>query len=353
MSHLIHLPLEKYKSRYTEYLADWELAAFTKAGMTVEQLLPKEDKQVAMNIMTGEVLDSVARPRYCFKQMVMLMRRMEGAPMSNLYFSDFFTPGLEALPYTRRKFSVSSFCWAQSWDIYDFTNSMVRWMRSWEYMAMEIYDRIFVASEGLKELMSVVAPDIETKIEVVGLPFDSKFVGKQWDKSYMHGRDFDCVYSSRWDREKNPELFLELVQSCPDLEFAIVHPFPTLRGTAVTSQLLQMIEGLPNLTVLLDITKPEYYAVLNCSRVQFNSSFQDWISFTLLEALTYDCLPLYPNFRSFPETFQYDQRFLYAPSDAGNAALKLRYLLESDTKPPQHILEYNNGTLSRIAEKIG
>jgi glycosyltransferase involved in cell wall biosynthesis len=350
MKILTHLPLERLKERYTEFLADWELAAFKEAGFTVEQLVPKESNRVTMKIVTGEILDSVNRPIYCFKQMIKLMRILEGAPSAKIYFSDFFTPGLEALPYSRRNFEASSFLWAQSFDQYDFTAGMIPWMRPWEFMALSIYKNVFVACDFLKELILSAAPDAESKIHVVGLPFNSRHVGQLWDKGFSQGRDFACVYSSRLDKEKNPQMFLDLVKACPDLEFALCTPYDRLRGTAATQNFVKEADDLKNLTIFFGVSKEEYYAVLHASRVQFNSSLQDWVSFTLLEALTYDCLPLYPSFRAFPEVFEYDQTFLYRPFDLESAVTKLRFLLDSDLKPPTDILEHHDGTLTRIAE---
>ncbi len=354
MKNLIHLPLERLKQRYTEFLCDWEAEAFKKVGLKVKQLFPEEENQVVMNIQKGEVLDSVNRPIFALKQMEMLLRMIEGSPsMTRVYFSDFFTPGLEALPYSRRKFEASAFLWAQSFDQFDFTAKMIPWMRPWEFMALSIYKNVFVANEMLKELIVTAVPDADEKIHVVGLPFNSDHVGQLWDKSYAQGHDFDCVYTSRLDKEKNPDLFLDLVGVCPDLEFALCTPYADLRGTAANANFIRRIDELKNLTVFFGLEKGEYYAVLSNSRVQFNSSLQDWTSFTLLEAITYDCLPLYPSFRSFPEVFDYDQTFLYRPFDLESARDKLRFLLESDLKPPSHILEYNNGTLERIGQVIG
>src|ERR1043166_1220850 len=177
MKHLIHLPLEAYKERYTEVLSDWETEAFEQRGFEIEQINPAADPQVKMNIQTGEVLDSVNRPLYAFKQMTELMRKIEGSPRAQkIYFSDFFTPGLEALPYSRSPYQAYAFLWAQTFDMYDFTNPMVDWMRPWEYMAFSIYNKVFVATELLKELITIAIPQAEQKIEVVGLPFNSKKV---------------------------------------------------------------------------------------------------------------------------------------------------------------------------------
>ena len=97
--------------------------------------------------------------------------------------------------------------------------------------------------------------------------------------------------------------------------------------------------------------------MLTRSKVQINVGWQDWVSYTLLEALTFGCLPLYPNHRSFPETFFHESAFLYRPGDAYDVAKKLDWLVEQSeigdtTRIGQRILEVHDGALERIAQTI-
>lgn len=352
-SNLVHVPLEPYRMRYTEFLSAWEQEAFAP-HFDVTTLTPA-DFSGLLNIQTGEVLDSVNRPVWAMAQIKDLLLR----PLPDLgkvYFSDFFHPGLEALPYSRRSFEAYAFLWAQSFDQYDFTRNMVNWMRPWEVMAFEIYSKVFVACPLLKELIVTALPFSAEKIEVVGLPFNPEHVGRQFDPAYSV-EPVDCVYSSRWDIEKNPGVFLDVVQSCPELNFAVCTGWDTVRGSARSSidRLTHMQSRLSNLRVHTNLTKGQYYSVLMNSRVQFNSAMQDWVSFTLLEALTYGCWPLYPNFRSFPMELGYNSDLLYRPGDAEDAARKLRRLVtlgKNRSAGSKALLDYHAGTLTRIAELI-
>jgi hypothetical protein len=285
-----------------------------------------------------------------------MLNQMETNPNPRIYLSDFYTSGLDALAYTRMPFRAFSFCWAQTFDQYDFTyNHLLHWMRPWEVMAFSLYEKVFVACEGLKELISVAAPEYADKVHVVGLPFNSQHVASQWKGTSAPLNSYDVVYSSRWDREKSPNTFLDVVLANPDLKFAVCTGMPTLSGTDTKSvqRALTMREA-GVLTIHENCTKNDYYGVLSRSKVQFNSALQDWVSFTLLEALTFGCKPLYPLYRSFPETLLFDDRHLYAPFDVGAATRKLRALLNgpADIEIQQPILEYHDGTLARIAEQI-
>jgi glycosyltransferase involved in cell wall biosynthesis len=354
---LLHLPLEKYKSRYTEFLEDWEKAEFEQ-HFNVHTIIPRDQLICSLlDIVSGSVLDSVARPQWAMQQIAQLITQARKPFFQKVYFSDFYTTGLDALPYSDFRGKLYSFCWAQSFDMYDFTMRFVDWMRPWEVMALSLYDKVFVASTGLKDLICTAVPGVSEKIEVVGLPFNTAHVGSQVDMSKAPGNAIDVVYSSRLDREKNPDFFLDLVEYRDDLKFAICTGSPKLTSNVsnIVRRAYKVAEKKRNLTIFEGLEKPEYYAILAQSRVQFNCALQDWVSFTLLEALTYGCKPLYPCFRSFPEGLNWDQRVLYRPNDLHDANLKLDALLH-DKSPgydrAESILAYHDKTLNRIANII-
>jgi hypothetical protein len=64
--------------------------------------------------------------------------------------------------------------------------------------------------------------------------------------------------------------------------------------------------------------------------VQFNSASQDFVAITLLESSVAGCYPVYPYFRSFPETFLYEPEFMYQHLDLNSAAAKLNQVLTRD-----------------------
>src|SRR5690349_4210632 len=147
---LTHLALEPYGARYTEWLADIEKSAFEN-DFSYKRLVPP-GKKTPLIIRNGQVLDTVSRPIHAMRQIQQVLE-MRGNDKGKLWFSDFFHPGLEALPYSRSRFQASAFLWAQSFDCYDFTAPMVSWMRPWEIMAFEVYTKVFVASSLLRDLI--------------------------------------------------------------------------------------------------------------------------------------------------------------------------------------------------------
>ncbi len=355
MDTLIHLPLEPYKQRYTEYLQGVETEAFSKV-FNVEAITPA-DPAVLLDVNSGSVLDSTGRPLWALQQVSQLIQRPGARDLGRVYCSDFYTPGLDAIAYSKRKAHLSAFLWAQTFDTYDFTTEFINWMRPWEIMAFEIYEQVFVASSLLKDLICTALPGAESKVFVVGLPFNSKQVAKLFDPTSIPADTIDCVYSSRWDIEKNPNVFLDVVERCPDLTFAICTGWSEVRGTDrnAINRLKQGIDrGLyPNLTVFNGLTKAKYFSILTKCKVQFNCAYQDWVSFTLLEALTFGCVPLYPNFRSFPEALNYEHANLYRPGDADDAAARLISLARNPVfDSRESVLNWHDGTMGRIANLI-
>ena len=99
-----------------------------------------------------------------------------------------------------------------------------------------------------------------------------------------------------------------------------------------------------------NLSKNQYYALLNDTRVLFNCALQDWVSNTVSEADTLGANVLYPAYRSFPETFANDHERMYVPWSMEDALTKLdRLLLE-----PHHnqglISDWTNGTIDRVID---
>lgn len=351
---LLYLPLEAYQGRYTAELSKWEASTFSQ-HFNLSSLVPElsaSDEQIHV----GEVLDSVRRPLWALEQTKKLLSYAPA--VGKVYFSDFFHPGLEALPYSRSRFSAFSYCWAQTFDQYDFTRRLfVNWMRPWEVMAFELYSKVFVACEELKDLIVSALPHTEEKVEVVGLPYSPSMVLGQLNCELPSNREFDVVYSSRWDVEKNPGFFLSLVREFPELKFLVCTGSADLKGTDMNAiNEANRLRQDGRLTIYTNLKRPTYYNLLASSKVQFNCSRQDWVSFTLLDALTFGCMPLYPAIRSFPATLMYDEQFLYTPEDLESAKTKLSSLLER--RPPQTdllisaVLQQHQNALFRISQAI-
>jgi hypothetical protein len=110
------------------------------------------------------------------------------------------------------------------------------------------------------------------------------------------------------------------------------------------------MEAEGKLKIFDNISKNEYYAHLNNTRVLFNCALQDWVSNTVSEADTLGCNVLYPAYRSFPETFANDRTRLYVPWSLDDAISKLRGLVAGPHHKVGKISDWNDGTIDRVCD---
>lgn len=138
------------------------------------------------------------------------------------------------------------------------------------------------------------------------------------------------VFSSRLDWEKNPLFFLQVAAKVKEIDPSVHFVFTTsaseVRSNDPTIQAIFETANGPLVEVRTNQTKKQYYETLLESQVQFNCAYQDFVSWTLLEALTCRCNPVYPYFRSFPEVLPANR--MYTPENVLDAS---RLILDSLT----------------------
>lgn len=355
---LYYCPLEPLKERYTMQWSapktGWLESRWTEAEVDYVRIDGKQpdDKKV---IKAGCVLDAVGRCVFAHSQVEELLKLAEAGRIKDsdvILLDDFWHPGIESLAYAFHLLNVRplvyAFLHAQSVDEFDFTWSMRHWMRHVERGYGEFLDGIFVCCPTLKDLvvMGGIAP--RNKVHVTGHPFNSDEVMSRmpsWYRSQMKDemtlelgdggmkRKNQVVWSSRFDAEKNPRFFLQVVEKCiqsnvfvNDMKFVICTSSPKLRSN--DSRALAELDGMltkypDHLELKENLTKEEYYATLCESKVQFNSASQDFVAITLLEASVAGCWPVYPYFRSFPETFLWEHRYMYQHLDVEDATHRI------------------------------
>jgi glycosyltransferase involved in cell wall biosynthesis len=330
--------LEPLKERYTYQLSEhWMPDAFKEYDHVEFVAVP--GKKVSDNISVGSVLDATARGIYSLTQCETFLSFIRHGLVKDddvIFLQDFWTPGIESIMYAlhlhKVQVKVYSMLHAQSVDEYDFTYDMKNWMRPIELGYDKYHSGIFVASTIHKEQLR--AAGFNAPIHVVGLPINcDEFVGKDTNKAVSN----QVIYTSRLDKEKNPYFMLAVAQN-----FLAEHPNYTW---VVTTSGEKFKSGLPNFILEMEdfarkekrfklrknLTKEQYYQLLRASKVQFNSSLQDYVSWTLLEAVLCGCDIAYPNFRSFPEIIKSDR--LYRP---GSVASALDVIDEALAAPNQH-----------------
>jgi glycosyltransferase involved in cell wall biosynthesis len=373
MKKLFYMGLESYESRYTLQLTEWNRRVFERRRLAVTYV-PGVNLDNSQKISVGQVLDAHGRSYFAMSQMMNLVQLMQqGAVTAEdvVYFEDMFQPGIESLPYIMDQIPpdqrprVFVRCLAQSIDPDDFVHvwDMARWMGLYEKMVCELVRKsggaVLATNEEMVAHMKIAGWDCDI-YNISGLAF-----GKEEVRERIGGADqirhFDqrrmrVVFAARWDQEKQPDFFMDLVEMYrnqgrhKNVEFAILQGGPLRSNRPEYVDQARDLANVGALTIYENLTKNDYYALLNDSRVLFNCALQDWVSNTVSEADALGCNVLYPAYRSFPETFSDDLNRLCVPWSIDDAFHKLENLLMEPHHNQGLISDWTNGTVDRVVD---
>jgi hypothetical protein len=249
-------------------------------------------------------------------------------------------------------------CLAQSIDPDDFVHvwGMSTWMGHYEKMVDSFVDGILATNEEMVMHMKIAGWKAPV-YNISGLAFGKAEVQSRVASIRpFRERKHRVVFSARWDQEKQPDFYMDLIEAWNDQPGLETVEFCVCSGGKLKSNsdsYMQRTRDLVErglLTIYEDLEKNEYYNIVNDSRVVFNCALQDWVSNTVSEADALGCNVLYPAYRSFPETFANDHSRLYVPWSIGDAMDKLEALLDRPHPAMGAISDYNNGTIDRIID---
>ena len=354
--------LEPLKARYTYQLSkEWMPATFApyeKAEKLKFIDVPGEfdhDQQIKV----GAVLDAVGRGKFAMSQCSNFLDMLNLDLVKDndvLFLQDYWHPGIESILYALDLYGIRvkiyAMLHAQSVDEYDFTWPMRNWMRGFELGLDKRMTGIFVGSTIHRDQLR--AAGFEAPIHVVSLPLhkqltEAKLPGyrkNEWTKKPV------VVYSSRLDKEKNPFFMMqvaeEFLKQNENWEWHV-----TTSGKSFKSMLPGVIEAMnelanrqPRFKLLNNLTKEEYYTELADAKIQFNSSLQDYVSWTVLESTTFGCDVIFPDFRSFPEFVPADK--LYKPFNLQSAL----YVLNQNRTSNRTGIYYNYPDLADLGRRM-
>lgn len=357
--------LEPLKARYTYQLSkEWMPATFApyeKAGKLKFIEVPGEfdpDQQIKV----GAVLDAVGRGKFAMSQCSNFLDMLNIDQVKDgdvLFLQDYWHPGIESILYALDLYGINvkiyAMLHAQSVDEYDFTWPMRSWMRGFELGLDKRMTGIFVGSSIHKEQLR--AAGFKAPIHVVSLPIHKEATLNKlpnYSDAMAHGivkKKDTIVYSSRLDKEKNPFFMLkvaeEFLNQKPDFEWHVTTSGKEFRSMlpGVIDAMYKLAEKQPRFKLLNGLTKEEYYLELATCRIQFNTSLQDYVSWTVIEATAFGADIVYPNFRSFPEFIDSDR--MYKPFDVQSAINTIHDVLDS---PKTHYDIVDTSDLGRRME---
>lgn len=367
MRKLYYMGLESYKARYTLQLTEWNRRVFEQRGYQVSYV-PGLNLDNGQKIVVGQVLDAHGRSYFGMSQMMNLVRLMQQGEVTSedvIYFEDMFQPGMESLPYimdqvpANMRPKVFVRCLAQAIDPDDFVHvwGMGKWMALYEQMLNEFVTGVLATNEEMVAHMKIAGWTAPI-YNISGLAFGKDEVQERVGNTITpwNERKPRVVFSARWDQEKQPDFYMDLIEAWHSrhpgsgVEFAICSGAKLKSNNNSYMQRTRDLQAAGKLVIHEDLEKNDYYNIVNNSRVVFNCALQDWVSNTVSEADALGCNVLYPAYRSFPETFANDHTRLYVPWSIEDALDKLEKLLEKPSEQMGKISDYNNGTIDRICD---
>jgi hypothetical protein len=363
---LFYMGLEPYEGRYTLQLTEWSRRAFARRGIDWVNV-PGTTIDNTKAIQVGQVLDAHGRSYFAMSQMMNLVQMMRNGEVTGedvIFFEDMFQPGMESLPYimdqipAEQRPQVWIRCLAQAVDPDDFVHvwGMGKWMSLYEEMCNEFVTGVLASNEEMVAHMKIAnwkAPIYN----ISGLAFDKTEVAlrvgeiKPWEE-----RDNRVVFAARFDQEKQPDFFMDMIEEwygtpgTPEVEFAILQGGPLRSNNQKYIDRARKMEERGQLVIYENLKKNHYYDIVNSSKVLFNCALQDWTSNTVSEADALGCNVLFPAYRSFPEIFNNDHTRLYVPWSIEDAMNKLTPLLNEPHKDLGKISDWTTGTIDRYID---
>lgn len=343
MAKLIYVPIEPYKGRYSEQWIRWFESEFKQYGIDYLTVL---GESLSTEVQTGSVFNPVSISHYRAVQLARIHRLVFEGKVSNgdvIFFDDFQFPGMEQiahyLPQIGLQVDIFSFCHAGTWDKADYVNrfGLSRWMRFEEQAWFEINKKVFVATEFHKQLIVQQFPQYESKLSVVGEPFNTKEVTGNRKLIPFSKRKVDLIFPHRVDEEKNPVMFLKAVE-CTSRRI----------GKSLTVRI----------PITERLTKEQYYDLLNNSKLVVSTAFQETFGIAVAEAVTLGCIPVLPDCLSYRDIYPPEYRYVpYNLEECVNLIIRFLSITDEEWnfryKHLSKIVSRFDYTIFRILTEIG
>lgn len=364
--HLIVLPLEPLPERYTIQWDRWFRQALQRQSIPYTFV---DGQTLTSAVETGVVLDAIGTNYWKFTQLttVCQMFRTGAIKDGDVFFTmDVWHPGLEAIPYmatlTGLQVKVYGFLHAGSYTAGDFAVPMAPWARHFEQGWAAVCDGVFVGTEFHRQDFlqkrfpvgsaehTLSLPEAAAKVHVTGNPFDTADVLSAVRRILPPNQRLKVIiFPHRWDREKRPDVFMDMMDKLwerrQDFEVIITTSRPTFHSND-PALIDQLARSKFYHRVLAGLTKEQYYGCLNQARVFVSTAEEENFGYCVVEAATLGCSPVVPNRLSHPEVLNQDPRFLYDTSD--EALEKIDRFLDCPIQVPFQYVERYDRSIDRI-----
>ena len=307
---IINIPIEPLKDRYSIDWQKWFDTAFKKYKIPFINVFG-EKLRTENEIIDGSFLDVLETNYYKSTQLQELIRLIHRRGINKesiLFFHDLWNPSLASLAYIRDgmgiPFKIMGCLHAGTYDEYDFLaqKGMEKWACYLETSWFgHIVDKIFVATEFHKNLLTYHRMVDKDKIKVTGFPI---YPRKSWEDIQKINKKNIVVFPHRLDPEKNPDNFRKLEATI------------TTFYNSCDWQFIRTKDVCKN--------KEEYYDLLEQAKIAVSFSDQETWGIAMQEAVFAGCVPFVPNGLSYPEL--YNKNFIY------DSWIKLVQQIQNDPK---------------------
>ena len=362
---VIYLPIEGYEERYTNQLDAWIVERLKKNHIPYLRVCGKAINE--NKISTGQVLDGYGRPYYCLTQLagvIHLMKMGDIKPGDNIFMTDIWTFGLEALPYvrtiTQNKINIYGFNCAGTFEKKDFLNltGMTPWAKHIERGWFKAVDGVFFASQKLMDMAfrsdMFQHLDVAEKVHLTGLATNTKYIRKLagYESSDRNHKENIIVFPHRLDAEKRLDMFLKLAQwfHYREWRFIITSGRKSLYGTSPSLKEIKHYQKSGIIEFKLGLSKETYYKLLRKSKIIFSSAEQDTVGNAMLEAISLGCTPVATDNVSYQEYLP--KEFIYEHGNLQDAICKVTKYMEHPVDCYGYIKKYDR-SIDRMLKVMG
>ena len=288
---IIYLPLEHIDMRYTVYLDRIITDYLDKNNLDYIKVYPDVEKR---EIKDGSFLDAPTTIEFKAKQIAEVSKMYYENIIRDgdiIFTSDIWFPGIESIAYlnyfTKKDVKLRGFLHAGSFTDTDFVRDMERWAKNFEDIVFDITDKVFVASNFIKNDVIRKRMINEDKLIVTGLPLDKD----NYIKYKQNTKENIIIFNGRNVDEKQPWLFKELENKIKKHYGLAIKDFEFIN------------------THKTNYSKEDYYKLLGRSKIVVSFALQENFGIGINEAVELGCIPILPNRLVYPEF--YSKEYLY------------------------------------------
>jgi glycosyltransferase involved in cell wall biosynthesis len=281
---LYYLPLEHIDERYTVHL-DRDIRAYLKRHKINYQVVEGVKQLANPTLNSANFLDAALTIANKSTQLTNLARYYAEGTMSNgdvIFTTDLWFPGIESIAYLNHFYGVDvklrGVIHAGSFTDTDEVRRMERWAKGFEDVVFDIADKVYVATNFIRNDIIQKRTIDPAKVIVSGLPIDE--IGL--DAARLRNRDkerwCDIVFTGRNHADKQPHMITEMRKKFPDARISW--------------------------TRTRYLSRDEYYDLLAQSKIIVSFAAQENFGYSIIEGMKLGCFPVVPNRLSYREIMQ-------------------------------------------------